>query len=157
MKLNKKYIISSAVLVASMLVSGLVTFGVKSNADEETLSQVKQELQQKDKELEDKINETEDKNKKIEDLNSKVSEQENTINQLNSSIQSLNEGLNNTNTALDNAKKVQKQDKAEVTSHADNGDAALQQQVDDVKTKVSQPTKTEASGEASPEPVKGND
>lgn len=148
LKLDKGKIITGGIIAVCMAVSGLITFGVKSNADELTLTQVKQELDEKDKELEDKIDESTEKDKQIEELNKKIEEQNNTINQLNSSIQNLNEGLNNTNTALDNAKKVQKQDKAEVTSHADTGDAALQQQVDDVKTKVSQPTKTEASGEA---------
>ena len=154
MKFNKKYVISSLILIGAIVISVISTYSVKGNADEQTLADVKAELQA---EIDSKIAESEEKDKKIEELNSKVSEQENTINQLNSSIQSLNEGLNNTNVALDNAKQVQKQDKVEVTNHSDTGDANLQKQVDTVKEKQNQPTKTDASGECSPEPVKGND
>lgn len=128
--INKKNIISTLILVGAIAITGLTTFGVKSNADEETLTQVKMELQ---KQIDDKTKELEDKDKQLEDLNNKVSEQSATIDQLNNSIQNLNNGLNNTNTALDNAKKVQKQDKAEVTSHADSGDAKIQKQVDIIK------------------------
>ena len=139
LKLDKGKIITGGIIAVCMAVSGLITFGVKSNADELTLTQVKQELDEKDKELEDKIDESTEKDKQIEELNKKIEEQNNTINQLNSSIQKLNEGLNNTNTALDNAKQVQKADKQEVTNHSDTGDAALQQQVDAIKEEKNKP------------------
>ena len=139
LKLDKGKIITGGIIAVCMAVSGLITFGVKSNADELTLTQVKQELDEKDKELEDKINESDDKDKQIEELNKKIEEQNNTINQLNSSIQNLNEGLNNTNTALDNAKATQQQDKVEVTTHTDEGDSNLQQQVDAIKEEKNKP------------------
>lgn len=149
MKINKKEIIASVILVMSIVVSGLGSYQLKATADEETLSQVKQQLQEKDRELEEKINESNDKDKEIEELNSKVSEQENTINQLNNSVQSLS-------TDLDDTKQVQKQDKKEVIVHSDSGDANLQKQVDTVKEEMKKPTKTDASGECSPDPEKEN-
>ena len=139
LKLDKGKIITGGIIAVCMAVSGLITFGVKSNADELTLTQVKMELQAKDEELEDKINESNDKDKQIEELNKKVEEQNNTINQLNSSIQSLNEGLNNTNVALDNAKETQKADKVAVTNHSDAGDDKLQKQVDAINEEKNKP------------------
>ena len=136
MKFNKKYIISAVVLVVAVVLSATLTYSRKANADEETLTQVKMELQ---KQIDDKTKELEDKDKQLEDLNNKVSEQSATIDQLNNSIQNLNNGLNSTNVALDNAKKVQKQDKAEVTSHADTGDANLQKQVDTINEEKNKP------------------
>lgn len=144
MKFNKKGLISSVILIGAIVISSITSYNVKSNADEETLTQVKQQLQEKDKELENKINESSDKDKKIEELNSKVSEQENTINQLNNSVQSLS-------TDLDDTKQVQKQDKKEVIIHSDSGDAKLQQQID------SQKAQKEAEDKKRAEAKKNND
>ena len=145
MKLNKKGILSSVILVTSIAVSSLSTYGFKATADEETLAQVKMQLQEQ---IDDKTKELEDKDKQLEDLNNKVSEQENTINQLNSSIQSLNEGLNNTNAALDNAKKVQSQDKVEVVEYSNAGDEKLQKQIDEQKENYDSMHKTNPPVEA---------
>lgn len=139
LKLDKGKIITGGIIAVCMAVSGLITFGVKSNADELTLTQVKQELDEKDKELEDKINESDDKDKQIEELNKKIEEQNNTINQLNSSINALNEGLSNTNIALDNTKATQQQDKVEVTTHTDEGDSNLQKQLDAIEAEKNKP------------------
>ena len=67
MKINKKEIIASVILVVSIVVSGIGSYSFKATADEETLSQVKQQLQEKDKELENKIEETSIKDKEIEE------------------------------------------------------------------------------------------
>ena len=108
MKFNKKYIISSLVLIGAIAVSSITSYSVKSNADEETLSQVKQQLQEKDKELENKIEETSTKDKEIEELNKKIKEQEESINKLNSD--------------LAEAKKTEKQDIKEVKQYSGDGD-----------------------------------
>lgn len=131
MKVNKKGIVASGILIASMVLSGLVTFGVKSNADEETLAMVKAELQEQ---IDEKSKELEDKDKQLENLNNKIVEQSTTIDQLNKSIETLNQGLNNTNAALDSAKETQKQDKAEVVTHSDTEDEKLQKQIDEQKS-----------------------
>ena len=128
--INKKNIISTLILVGAIAITGLTTFGVKSNADEETLSQVKQELQEQ---IDAKSEKLEEKDKQIEELNSKVSGQEETINQLNNNITQLTSAVNSTQEDLNTTKQVQKADKAEVTSHADNGDANLQNQVNAIK------------------------
>ena len=131
--INKKNIISTLILVGAIAVTALTTFGVKSNADEETLSQVKQELQQQ---IDSKSKELEEKDKQIEELNSKVSGQEETINQLNNNITQLTSAVNSTQEDLNTAKAQQKTDKKEVTTHTDEGDANLQSQVDEVKKQV---------------------
>ena len=128
--IHKKYIISSIILVSSTAVSSISTHGSKATADEETLSQVKMQLQEQ---IDSKTKELEDKDKQLEDLNKKVSEQSATIDQLNNSINTLNEGLSNTNAALDSAKSTQKSDKIEVVKHSDDGDANIQKQVDKIK------------------------
>lgn len=128
--INKKNIISTVILVGAIAISGVATYGVKSNADEETLTQVKMELQ---KQIDDKTKELEDKDKQLEELNNKVSGQEETINQLNNNITQLTSAVNSTQEDLNTTKQVQKADKAEVTSHADSGDAKIQKQVDIIK------------------------
>ena len=136
--INKKNIISTVVLVGAIAVTGLTTFGVKSNADEETLAQVKQELQEQ---IDNKTTELEEKDKQIEELNSKVSEQEETITQLNNNIATLSNAVSDTKQAVTNtqqdltsAKATQKADKVEVTNHADQGDADLQQQINTINS-----------------------
>lgn len=153
MKINKKSIISSIVLISSIAISAVSSYSFKATADEETLAQVKMQLQEQ---IDEKAKELEDKDKQLEDLNTKVSEQKSTIDQLNNSINTLSEGLNNTNAALNSAKETQKQDKVEVVNHSDSGDANLQKQVDTVKEEMKKPTKTDASGECSPDPEKEN-
>lgn len=128
--INRKYIISSIILVASIAISAVSSYSFKATADEETLTQVKMQLQEQ---IDEKSKELEDKDRQLEDLNNKVTEQSLTIDQLNNSINTLNEGLSNTNVALDNAKKSQKQDKADVITHSDSGDANLQSQVNTIK------------------------
>ena len=130
MKVNKKYLISAIVLIGAIVISIIGTYGIKSNADEETLSQVKTNLQ---KQIDDKSEELEEKDKKIEELNTKVSNQEATINQLNKNISDLSNAVNNTQQDLNTTKQVQKADKQEVVNHADEGDQKIQKQVDDVK------------------------
>lgn len=130
MNVNKKYIVSSLVLVGAIAISSISTFAVKSNADEETLAQVKQELQEQ---IDSKTSELEDKDKKIEELNQKLSAQEETINTLNSTVNSLSNTVENTKEDLNTTKQVQKEDKKELVNHSDSGDAKLQQQVDDIK------------------------
>lgn len=127
MKFNNKYIISILVLIGAIAVSSVSTFAVKSNADEETLSQVKRELQQQ---IDDKTTELQERYKQIEELNNKVSGQEETINQLNNNITQLTSAVNSTQQDLNTTKQVQKADKEEVTAHADTGDSKLQQQID---------------------------
>lgn len=128
--INKKNIISTLILVGAIVVTGLTTFGVKGNADEQTLQQVKEELQ---KQIDDKTEKLEEKDKQIEELNSKVSGQEETINQLNNNITQLTSAINSTQEDLNTAKVQQKTDKKEVTTHTDEGDANLQNQVNTIK------------------------
>lgn len=131
--INKKNIISTVVLVGAIAVTGLTTFGVKSNADEETLSQVKQELQQQ---IDDKTTKLEEKDKQIEDLNTKITEQQSTIDNLNNTVSNLSGAVNATQEDLNTAKAQQKSDKKEVTTHTDQGDADLQQQIDTINSAV---------------------
>lgn len=128
--INKKYITSSVILVASIAISAVSSYSFKATADEETLSQVKQELQEQ---IDAKSEKLEEKDKQIEELNSKVSGQEETINQLNNNIAQLTSAINSTQEDLNTAKVQQKTDKQEVTTHTDEGDANLQSQVDEVK------------------------
>lgn len=128
---NKKNIISAVILICSIVVSSVSTFAVKGNADEETLQQVKAELQQQ---INDKSSKLEEKDKQIEELNTKVSEQQSTIDNLNTTVSNLSNSINNTQQDLNNTKSVQKSDKAEVVKHSDEGDSKLQKQIDEVKT-----------------------
>lgn len=130
MKINKRYSISILVFVVAIVVSILSTYKVKSNADEETLAQVKQQLQEQ---INMKSQELEEKDKQLEDLNNKVTEQSATIDQLNETVNNLSNSVNNTQIDLNNTKEVQKADKKEITAHADDGDANLQKQIDEVK------------------------
>lgn len=145
MKLHKKGILASAVLVVSISISALSSYNIKAAADEETLSMVKAELQEQ---INEKTKELEEKDKKLEELNDKIVEQSSTIDQLNNSIKSLNEGLNNTNTALDNAKKTQKADKVEIVNHSDARDDNLQKQIDEQKENYNNTHKTNPPVEA---------
>lgn len=137
--MNKKNIISTVVLIGAIAISGISTYNVKANADEETLSQVKAELQEQ---IDSKTKELQDKDKQIEDLNCKVTNQEETINQLNKNVSDLSSAVNNTKQEVNNtkqdlntAKVIQKQDKEEVTTHTDEGDKVLQQQIDTINEK----------------------
>lgn len=136
--INKKNIISTVVLVGAIAISGVATYGVKSNADEETLGQVKQELQQQ---IDSKSKELEEKDKQIEELNNKVTGQEETITQLNNNIATLSNAVSDTKQAVTNtqqdltsAKATQKADKAEVVNHVDEEDSNLQQQIDTINS-----------------------
>lgn len=136
--INKKNIISTVVLVGAIAISGVATYGVKSNADEETLGQVKQELQQQ---IDSKSKELEEKDKQIEELNNKVTGQEETITQLNNNIATLSNAVSDTKQAVTNtqqdltsAKATQKADKAEVVNHVDEGDSNLQQQINTINS-----------------------
>lgn len=128
---NKKNIISAVILIGSIVVSSVSTFSIKGNADEETLQQVKQQLQQQ---IDYKSIELETKDKQLEDLNNKVSEQQSTIDNLNTTVINLSNSINNTRQDLNSTKEVQKSDKAEVVKHSDEGDSKLQKQIDEVKT-----------------------
>lgn len=128
---NKKNIISAVILICSIVVSSVSTFAVKGNADEETLQQVKAELQQQ---IDDKSSKLEEKDKQIEELNTKVSEQQSTIDNLNTTVSNLSNSINNTQQDLNNTKSVQKSDKSELVKYSDEGDSKLQKQIDEVKT-----------------------
>lgn len=128
--LNKKNIISAIILISSIVISCLFTFSIKGNADEETLQQVKAELQEQ---INNKSTELEEKDKKIDELNKKLNAQEETINTLNNTVNSLSNTVENTKDDLNETKQIQKSDKKEVVNHADKGDEKLQKQVDEVK------------------------
>lgn len=131
MKFNKKYIVSVVVLIGAIVVSILGTYNIKSNADEETLADVKAELQQQ---IDSKTKELEDKDKQLEDLNTKITEQQSTIDNLNNTVSNLSGAVNATQEDLNTAKAQQKSDKKEVTTHTDQGDADLQQQIDTINS-----------------------
>lgn len=131
MKFNKKYIVSVVVLIGAIVVSILGTYNIKSNADEETLADVKAELQQQ---IDSKTKELEDKDKQLDDLNTKITEQQSTIDNLNNIVSNLSGAVNATQEDLSSAKATQKADKVEVTNHTDQGDADLQQQIDTINS-----------------------
>lgn len=133
--INKKNIISTVVLIVSIAIGCLTTYSVKGNADEETLQQVKAELQQQ---INDKTEELEDKDKKIEELNKKVNTQEDTINNLNNTVNNLSNSVKDTKEDLNTAKQVQQEDKKEVIYHADTGDKQLQKQIDNIKSNTNE-------------------
>ena len=141
MKFNKKEIIASVILVTSIVVSGIGSYSFKATADEETLSQVKQQLQEKDKELENKIEETSTKDKEIEELNKKIKEQEESINKLNSD--------------LTEAKKTEKQDIKEVKQYSGDGDKEVIKKANEIADKKIK-EKEEAEKKAREEAKKNN-
>lgn len=158
MKFNKKYIVSVVVLIGAIVVSILGTYNIKSNADEETLADVKAELQQQ---IDSKSKELEEKDKQIEELNSKVSGQEETITQLNNNIATLSNAVNDTQKAVVNtqqdltsAKATQKADKAEVVNHVDEGDSNLQQQIDTINSNCGENREIPEPSDVHIEPVK---
>lgn len=131
MKFDKKYIISALVLVVAVVLSATLTYSRKANADEETLQQVKEELQEQ---INAKSEELEDKEKQLESLNAKITEQQSTIDNLNNIVSNLSGAVNATQEDLSSAKATQKADKVEVTNHTDQGDADLQQQIDTINS-----------------------
>lgn len=151
MKFNKKYIVSVVVLIGAIVVSILGTYNIKSNADEETLADVKAELQQQ---IDSKSKELEEKDKQIEELNSKVSGQEETITQLNNNIATLSNAVSDTQQDLTSAKATQKADKAEVVNHADEGDSNLQQQIDTINSNCGENREIPEPSDVHIEPVK---
>ena len=79
---------------------------------------------------------------KLKNCKIKINKQKTLIAKLNKNVSDLSSAVNNTKQEVNNtkqdlntAKVIQKQDKEEVTTHTDEGDKVLQQQIDTINEK----------------------